>query len=149
MVPVNYRPITCLPLMYKLLTGMISEDVYGFLDKNDLLPDKQKGARKQSRGAQDLLFIDKMVMRNARAGNKNLFMAWIDYRKAKNMLPHSWIKECLDLFGIASNIKRLLSNCMEAWKTDLYFGSTQIGEVNISRGIFQGDALSPLLFVSP
>ena len=36
---------------------------------------------------------------------------------------------------------------MEAWKTDLYFGSTQIGEVNINRGIFQGDDLSPLLFV--
>ena len=27
---------------------------------------------------------------------------------------------------------------MEAWKTDLYFGSTQIGEVDINRGIFQG-----------
>ena len=37
---------------------------------------------------------------------------------------------------------------MEAWKTDLCFGSTQIGEVNISMGIFQGDALSPLIFVA-
>lgn len=136
-----------MPLMYKLLTGMISEDMYGFLDENHLLPDEQKGTRKQSRRAHDLLFIDKMVMRNARARNRNLFMAWIDHRKAYHMLPHSWIKECLALFGIASNIKRLLSNCMEAWKTGLYFGSTQIGEVNISRGIFQGDALSPLLFV--
>ena len=120
----SYRPITCLPLMYKLLTGMISEDMYGFLEENDLLQDEQKGARKQSRGAHDLLSIDKMVMRNARTRNKNLFMAWIDYRKVYDMLPQSWIKECLDLFGIVPNIKRLLSNCMEAWKTDLYFGST-------------------------
>ena len=30
----NYRPITCLPLVWKLLTGVIEEDVYGFLDTN-------------------------------------------------------------------------------------------------------------------
>ena len=71
---------------------MLSEDMYGFLDENDLLPDEQKGARKQPRGAHDVLFIDKMVMRNARARNKNLFMAWIDNRKAYDMLPRSWIK---------------------------------------------------------
>ena len=26
----NYRPITCLPLVWKLLTGVIVEEVYGF-----------------------------------------------------------------------------------------------------------------------
>lgn len=74
-------------------------------------------------------------------------MAWIDYRKANNMLPHFWIRECLDMFGIAPNIKRLLSNSMEDWRTELYSGPTEIREVEINRGIFQGDALSPLLFV--
>ena len=34
----NYRPITCLPLVWKLLTGVIAEEVYGFLDTNLLLP---------------------------------------------------------------------------------------------------------------
>ena len=33
----NYRPITCLPLVWKLLVGVIGEDVYGFLDTNSLL----------------------------------------------------------------------------------------------------------------
>jgi len=28
-------------------------------------------------------------------------MAWIDYRKAYDMIPHSWIAECLELFRIA------------------------------------------------
>ena len=27
----NYRPITCLPLMWKLLTGMIAEEMYNSL----------------------------------------------------------------------------------------------------------------------
>ena len=87
----NYRPITCLPLMWKLLTGMISEDVYWFLDEMDLLPEEQKGTRKGSRLTHDLLFIDKMILQSSRNGKKNLFMAWIDYRKAYDMLPHSWI----------------------------------------------------------
>ena len=39
-------------------------------------------------------------------------MAWIDYKKAYDMVPHSWIIECLDLFGVAENIKSLL-----VWKS--------------------------------
>ena len=38
----NYRPITCLPLVWKLLTGVIAEEMYGFLDANLLLPQEQK-----------------------------------------------------------------------------------------------------------
>ena len=30
----NYRPISCLPLMWKLITGIISETMYKFLDEN-------------------------------------------------------------------------------------------------------------------
>ena len=29
------------------------------------------------------------------------------------MVPHLWIIECLDLFGVAENIKSLLVNSME------------------------------------
>ena len=33
------------------------------------------------------------------------------------------------------------------WKTELIPGGINLGGVNINRGIFQGDSLSPLLFV--
>ena len=29
------------------------------------------------------------------------------------MVPHQWIKECLDLFGVTENIKTLLVNSNE------------------------------------
>ena len=74
-------------------------------------------------------------------------MAWIDYVKAYDMVPHSWIIEYLDLFGVAENIKSLLVNSMEKWKVMLCSGNSELGEVEIKQGIFQGDSLSPLMFV--
>lgn len=59
----NYRSITCLPLAWKLLTGKIMEDIYGFLDTNLLLPQEQKVCKRKCRGTNDLLFIDKMIMK--------------------------------------------------------------------------------------
>ena len=53
----NYRPVTCLPLVCKLLTGVIVKEGYGFLDTNLLLLHKQKGCRGKSRVANDLLFM--------------------------------------------------------------------------------------------
>ena len=73
-------------------------------------------------------------------------MAWIDYKKAY-MVPHSRIIECLDLFGVAENIKSLLVNSMEKWKVILCSGNSELGEVEIKGGIFQGDSLFPLVFV--
>ena len=49
----NYRPITCLPLMQKLLPGVI-----GHQDQQKLFQEKQKGCRNRSRGTNDLLYID-------------------------------------------------------------------------------------------
>ena len=36
---------------------------------------------------------------------------------------------------------------MANWKTELMGGGDVLGTVDIKRGIFQGDSLSPLLFV--
>ena len=74
-------------------------------------------------------------------------MAWIDCKKAYDMVPHSWIIECLDFFGVAENIKSLLVNSMEKWKVMLCSGNSQLGEVEIRRGIFQGNSLSNLVFL--
>ena len=143
----NYRPITCLPLMWKLLIGVIADRIYAHLDQEKLLPEEQKGSRKGSRGTNDLLCYDRAVTKEVKSRNKNLAMAWVYYKKAYDMVPRSWIIECLDLFGVAENIKSFLVNSMEKWKVMLCLGNTELGEVEIKRDIFQGDSLSPLVFV--
>ena len=78
---------------------------------------------------------------------KNLVVAWIDYKKAFDMVPHSWIVECLGMVGVSEQIKLFLSESMKAWRVDLTCNNQYLGRVDIKRGIFQGDSLSPLLFV--
>ena len=104
----NYRPITCLPLMWKMLTPIIAEEMYNFLDNNDLLPEGQKGCRKKTRRTNDQLYIDMKVMKDVKKIMKNVSMAWVDYKKAYDMVPHSWIQECMDIPGVADNINRIL-----------------------------------------
>ena len=41
----NYRPITCLSLMWKLLTGVIADQIYAHFDQEE-----QKGYRKSRKG---------------------------------------------------------------------------------------------------
>ena len=59
----NYRLISCLPLMCKLMTGTAAESIYNFLDVNDKVPVEQKGCKKESRGTKDQLLIDKTTLR--------------------------------------------------------------------------------------
>ena len=67
----NCRPITCLPLMWKLLTGVIADQTYAHLDQDKLLPEEQKGWRKGSRGTNNLLYIDGAVIKETKSRNKN------------------------------------------------------------------------------
>ena len=74
-------------------------------------------------------------------------MAWVDHKKAYDMVPHSWIIECLKLTHVAENIINFVERSMSSWRTELTSSGEMLGSVRIRRGIFQGDSLSPLLFV--
>ena len=143
----NYRPIACLPIMWKLLSGIFAEKIYDHLKDKNLLPDEQKGCRKRSRGTKDQLLIDKAIMLDARRKRRCLDMAWVDYKKAYDMVPHSWVMEVVKMMGVADNVRNLLERSMKRWKTVLTADEKVLGTVKIKRGIFQGDSLSPLLFV--
>ena len=77
----NYRTISCLPIMWKLFTGIMSDHLYDCLEKEKLLPEERKGSRRKTRGTKDQLLIDKAVLNDCKRRHTNLAMAWIDYRK--------------------------------------------------------------------
>ena len=43
----NFRPISCLPLMWKLMTGIIYDVMYEFLVESDCLPLEQRGCKEK------------------------------------------------------------------------------------------------------
>ena len=90
----------------------IEDEVTNFhhLDSNDLLPVEQKGCRRRTRGTKDQLLIDKMVLRDSKKRHTNLSMAWIDYKKAFDMVPHPWILKCMRLFGCADNAVKFIAD---------------------------------------
>ena len=51
------------------------------------------------------------------------------------------------MFGIAGNVRQFLANNMENWKITLAKNEMNLGDIKVKRGIFEGDSLSPLLFV--
>ena len=144
--PNNYGPINCLPMMWKILTAQIREKIYYSFTTRRLFPDEQKGCRKGSRGTAELLYIDQHILNESKT-RKNLAMAWIDYKKAYDMVPQIWILHCLKMYKISHEVINFIEQTMKTWRVELTAGGRRIAETEIQRGIIQGDALSPLLFI--
>ena len=99
--------------MWKLLTRMIAEETYNYLEREKLLPEEQKGCKWGRHGTKDQLLIDMTVLKYCKKRHTNLSIAWINYKKAYDFVSHSWINECMEMFGIADNVRNLLKMSME------------------------------------
>lgn len=90
------------------------------------------------------------MQRITKLRKRNLSMAWIDYQKAFDSVPHTWLLSILEIYRIHPTIRNLLKHLMGSWRTSLSVrGETNsyiTKEIPIRRGIFQGDSLSPLWF---
>ena len=80
------------------MTRIIANSVYEYLEMYNLLLVEQK-----DRGTKDQILIDKMVLNDCRKRHTNLERAWIDYKKAYDLIAHSWILESLGLVQVSEN----------------------------------------------
>jgi len=113
---------------------------------NQIIAPEQKGVYPGSRGTKDQLMIDKMVGVDCKARRTNLAVYWIDFQKAYDSVPHAWIVEVLKLYKFHPLIRSVLLSFMSNWNTVLSVDGEFMACIDIRCGIFQGDALSPLLF---
>ena len=109
--------------MWRFLSGVAADQIYRHLDQQKLFPEEHKICSKRSRGINNLLYIGRAAIRKVKAGKENLAMVWRDHNKVYDVVPHSCIKECLELFGVAEKIKTLLTNSMEKWRIMLCLGN--------------------------
>ena len=133
--------------MWKILTAQIREEIYYSLISRGLFSNEQKGFRKGSRGTAELLYIDQHILNESKNRRKNLVMAWIDHKKAYDMVPQSWIINCLKIYKTSHETINFIEKAIKNWRVELIAGGKILAETKIQRGIFQGDALSPQLFI--
>ena len=147
--PQQYRPITCLNVMYKLFTAIVTEILYEHATEVGAIPQEQRALARGKRGCLDALHIDGMAARIAKREKMDLSVAWIDYQKAFDRVPHQWILDMLTAIKTPRRIVRCLAHIIPMWSTTFSVGRrerAQMFDIQYKRGIFQGDSLSPLLF---
>ncbi|KAL0810623.1 hypothetical protein ABMA28_010737 [Loxostege sticticalis] len=144
--PAKYRPITCLQTFYKIISSCITDIVHKHIHSNNILAEQQKGCRRLSQGCKEQLIIDSVILRQVHKNKGELHSMYIDYRKAYDSVPHSWLLKVLDIYKINPLITHFLQTAMQKWKTSLKMSDTQTEPIAIKRGIFQGDSFSPLWF---
>ena len=74
-----------------------------------------------------------MIMKHVKRKQKRLRMAWIDYKKAYDSVPHSWIVRSMGLVGVATNITSFMEKAVKMWNTTLTINGETIGEVKIKK----------------
>ena len=147
--PEQFRPITCLNTLYKLLTAVLTEVLLAHVNAAGVLPRYQRALLRGHRGCQDALLVDQMVTEDARVRKQGLSVGWIDYTKAYDRVPHGWIRTVLRTIKAPKMVTRTIKKLTPLWVTTFEAATSdqQIEfDVQLGRGLFQGDSLSPLLF---
>ena len=70
-------------------------------------------------GEKKTALIKKDSAKEVKGFLKDVSIEYIDYKKAYDMVPHSWILEMMNVTGIAKNMGLLIRNSMGSWRTEL------------------------------
>lgn len=112
--------------------------MYSFLQAPLILWQEQKCYWQKSRGTNDLLFIVSAVLKEVKKRKLSFSLVLIDYIKAVDMTPHTWIIECFEMAVMINQIRGRIKSIMKTWRVELTYGQETLGGVTIycERDIF-------------
>ena len=149
--PQNYRPIALQNAMYKVYTAIIADFIMEHCERNGIVTEEQAAGKRSSWGCADQLLINKMIYEEVVSNRRNLVTVWLDYKKAFDSMPDSWIPESLKLAKVPDIIIQAISQLMLKWRTQARLNSEkeniETDFIKYLLGILQGDTLSLILFV--
>ena len=142
----NYRPISILPAISKVIETIIYDQLNSFLKRHKLIYDNQYGFRKEhSTEFAALELIDKIL---TRMDNKEIpINIYLDLSKAFDTLDHSILIDKLEFYGVEGVALDLFKNYLTNRKQYVEFEDAQSDRLNISTGVPQGSILGPFLFI--
>ena len=142
----NYRPISLLPSLSKVLEKLIKIRCVKFFDKYDILYDYQYGFREGHSVLHSLL--DVTSFGNDSIQNKeNIAMLLMDLRKAFDTVSHNILHQKLYHYGIRGPAHKLIESYLTSRKQFVSIDNVNSSAQSINIGIPQGSILGPLLFL--
>ena len=142
----NYRPISLLSILNKLLEQIVYKRIYGFVEKYQVLYKHQFGFRKNHSTTLAVLEIMDKCYKNLDEGKKVLGI-YFDLQKAFDCISHDILLTKLENYGIRGPMHDWLKNYLHNRKQYTIVNNVSSNIASIKYGVPQGSVLGPLLFL--
>ena len=142
----NYRPISILPILSKVLEKHVHDSLSEYLQEFSLLHKTQSGFRTQHSCETALInMIDSWL--NAMDKGKIIGVVLVDFKKAFDLVDHQILLNKLDIYGIKDEALMWFNTYLTNRKQQVSVNNTKSDFKQISYGVPQGSILGPLLFL--
>ncbi|KAG5674290.1 hypothetical protein PVAND_004268 [Polypedilum vanderplanki] len=141
----NYRPISILSTLNKVIEKFLHDRLTSFLDKNHVIYKRQYGFRKKCNTEIAALELINDV-RSQLDIKKKVALIMLDLKKAFDVVDHLLLTESLERYGIRGSILDLFANYLSDRRQIVKIGDTYSSCTSIKSGVIQGSVLGPLLF---
>ena len=139
----NYRPISLLPILSKVLEKIVANQLMSFLESNKLLAKNQHGFRKYLSTETALMKVNEYLYQNIDNQNISLLLL-LDLSKAFDSVSHEILMNKFDNLSIDQFwFRDYLCDRIQSVKIDSIISSSR----HIKYGVPQGSILGPILFL--
>ena len=148
----NYRPISLLTTMSKILEKVVYNRVYTFLNDNNQLYANQYGFRNRHSCDNAVSDVVSHIVKNLEA-NKTSVALFLDLSKAFDTLDHDLLLHKMERYGLRGVVLDWFRSYLQDRKLRVKCKPTSSGktetsaEFSIEYGAPQGSCLGPLIFL--
>ena len=148
---INYRPISLLVTMSKVIEKLIYKRMIKFIDKYNLLYDSQYGFRSKRSCEHAIMELIGNIIESKNLKHHSCAL-FLDLSKAFDTLNHDILLEKLDKYGIRGICNDWFRSYLKDRKLQCKINTAENKIVrsniyNITYGTAQGSCLGPLLFI--
>lgn len=144
--PENYRPISLLCIVSKVMEGIINRKLRNFLVNNNRIHDHQFGFRPKN-SALDALTLAVQKWEDALDKQKEVRLISLDISKAFDKVWHPGLIEKLQAAGISGRLLDWLKSFISGRSQRVIIDGSESCPLSIGAGVPQGSILGPTLFL--